>query len=167
MPDLMDYALVEDIEEIMEVEETPDGWVASALGEKSEPCATEEEAIEALESYISDYYSWQQIVVALYEDYNLSDMNTSSWGDESRIYCGHREWLVLTDEEADEETHQRIVGYIDDIVFSEIPGTYHRYFDLEKFVDDNNSDRGSWLSSYDGEENEYQLGMELVFIYRQ
>ena len=65
------------------------------------------------------------------------------------------DYLVLTDDEANERWSEYLDCYIDDCVISELPKTYRNYFDYEKWKRDAKYDgRGHSLSSFDGIENE-------------
>lgn len=65
------------------------------------------------------------------------------------------DYLVLTDDEANERWSEYLDCYIDDCIISELPKTYRNYFDYEKWKHDAKYDgRGHSLSSFDGIENE-------------
>lgn len=72
------------------------------------------------------------------------------------------EYLVLTDDEADEQARDQNKGILDEI--TDIPDNLREYFDLERFLDDciSQDGRGHTLASYDGEENEH----DDLYIYR-
>lgn len=77
------------------------------------------------------------------------------------------EYLVLTDEEAEEVWEQSLDQYLEDCVLCDIPLTLRCYFDSEKWKDDAKQDgRGRSLSSYDGTEHEVKIGNEWIYIYR-
>lgn len=80
------------------------------------------------------------------------------------------EYLVLTDEEADEMFDEYMNSFIDEVILSELPEQYRYYFDEEKFKQDVkiSDGRGPSLASYDGEENEVNMaGLgEWFYIYR-
>lgn len=79
------------------------------------------------------------------------------------------EFLVCTDDEADEEAKRSLENYVDECVLHEIPESYRRYFDTEKFVDEalSSDGRGHTLGRYDGEENEIEVGGVTYYIYKQ
>jgi len=84
-----------------------------------------------------------------------------SYGDET--------YLVLTDDEADDEATKRVESYVDEYVLSEIPERYRFYFDEERFIDDclTQNGRGHTLASYDGTEHEITTASgETYYIYR-
>jgi hypothetical protein len=94
----------------------------------------------------------------------MEDRRTEYWTNSG-------EYLVLTDEEAEERARESTETYVDDCVLSEIPQGYRNYFDTEKFVNDvlRHDGIGSVLASYDGSENEHswsEYGTEEYKIYR-
>ena len=88
--------------------------------------------------------------------------------DREEIEISDGDYLVLTDDEADQAFEEQCRSYIDDCM--EIPENIRHYFDEEKFIEDcrNNDGRGHILASYDGEENEIQdpESKEWFYIYR-
>lgn len=90
-------------------------------------------------------------------------------GDGNRYEYAGTDYLVCTDEEADEEARESMENYIDECVLHEIPEQYHWYFDTEKFCEDaiNADGRGHILNRYDGEEGEAEHDGATYYIYRQ
>ena len=107
------------------------------------------------------------------------------------IYCyGNQEYLVLTDDEADEKVAENIKDSvwafnpsflsshsgIDEGVFkllqekceSANEAVLKLIKDFDKFVEDavGTDGRGHFLSSYDGEENDHEHDNETYYIYR-
>jgi hypothetical protein len=78
------------------------------------------------------------------------------------------EYLVLTDNEADEAFKASVESYIDECVLTEIPEAYRGYFNAEAFIRDVElgDGRGPTLSGYDGAEQEAQIDGTWYFIYR-
>lgn len=88
------------------------------------------------------------------------------------------DYLVLTDDEADQMWDEYLENYIDDCILPELPEQYRCYFDNESFKDDARTDgRGHSLASYDGvekevsikdmeQESEIDLEQTEFFIYR-
>ncbi len=75
------------------------------------------------------------------------------------------EYLVVTDDEADELWDQDLENYIDDCL--EIPTAMEGYFDREAWKKDARSDgRAHSLSRYDGNEDEAEAGNYEFYIYR-
>lgn len=86
------------------------------------------------------------------------------------FYTNSGEYLVLTDEEADQAWDDELERYIDDCL--DIPDNVKPYFDREKWKSDARGDgRGHALSGYDGCENRVVFGYGLdgkteFYIYR-
>lgn len=77
------------------------------------------------------------------------------------------EYLVLTDEEADDRWDEHLDEYIDQIILPELPEAYKNYFDDETWKKDAKMDgRGYSLSSYDGNEYEQDVNGTTYYIYR-
>ena len=84
--------------------------------------------------------------------------------DNSYSYYG-QEYLVLTDEEADEEEDRQLSNYIDECL--DIPDDIRPYFDEEAWKRDARMDgRGHTLSSYDGCEHEETVNDTTYYIYK-
>lgn len=114
---------------------------------------TKEEIEEARTDAIADVLSELD---SIREEYN----NTYS-------YC-REEYLVLTDEEADEYWDDSLENYIDEVIMPEIPECYQSYFDRDSWKRDAEYDgRGHSLSTYDGCENEEEVNGTTYYIYRQ
>ena len=77
------------------------------------------------------------------------------------------EFLVLTDDEADDMVDRRLDDYLEELVYPEIPEHLRGYFDDEAWKEDAKTDgRGHTLSSYDGYEYEETVNDVTYFIYR-
>ena len=88
--------------------------------------------------------------------------------DGDRVTVGRREYLVLTDSEADAAWDSELERYIEDCILPEIPEMYRGYFDEDKWKADARVDgRGHSLAGYDGEECEARINGTDYFIYRQ
>ena len=84
--------------------------------------------------------------------------------DETILEYGQQEYMVLTDDEANDRWDASLDSYIDDCIIPELPDFAAQYFDEEKWKRDARHDgRGHSLSTYDG--CEYQ-GINGLFIYR-
>ena len=82
-------------------------------------------------------------------------------------YVENEDYLVLTDDEADNRWEDSIYSYIDDCVLPEIPESYQYYFDKDRFANDCRMDgRGHSLASYDGREHWHQVGDCDYYIYK-
>lgn len=84
------------------------------------------------------------------------------------VISGNREWLVVTDEEADELWDQDLDNYLEECVLSEMPERMRYYFDTEKWKKDARIDgRAHSLARYDGNEDDVHIeGGETYYIYR-
>ena len=97
-----------------------------------------------------------------YEDIDISKY------DENVFTYHKQEYLVVTDDEADELWEQELDNYIDEYILSELPEQYHFYFDSEKWKDDAKMDgRGHSLNRYDGNEDYETINDVDYYIYRQ
>ena len=78
------------------------------------------------------------------------------------------EYLVLTDEEADEALDEEFENIIEEIIFPSIPDEHQVYFDKTKWKCDAEYDgRGHYLSSYDGREVEQRVNGTTYYLYRR
>jgi len=93
------------------------------------------------------------------------------------IYCSNNlsevedfdndDYLVLTDDEADDAWEDALDSYLEDCIYPELSGNLKRYFDDDKWKQDARYDgRGHALSSYDGCENEENVNGTIYYIYR-
>lgn len=83
-------------------------------------------------------------------------------------YEEHGDYLVATDEEADDLWEQDLNNYIDDCILPELSKHYQKYFDRDAFISDAKCDgRGYSLGKYDGNENEEIVNGTTYYIYRQ
>ena len=100
---------------------------------------------------------------------SLEDFN-NEWetGYNENIYTnGNIEYIVVDDDEGDVLWDEYLDNYIDDCVLDELPEQYRHYFDDEKFKQDCRIDgRAHFLSTYDGDENEYTVNSETFYFYR-
>lgn len=82
-------------------------------------------------------------------------------------YVEDEDYLVLTDDGAENRWEDEIYNYIEECVLPEIPHKYQDYFDKDKFVDDCRGDsRGHSLAKYDGYENYHNFNDCTYYIYR-
>lgn len=109
---------------------------------------TEEEKEEAIQNIIDELDS-------ITSDYD----NTYSYG--------NKEFLVLTDSEADEEEDRQLDNYLEECIYPELPENMRYYFDDEKWKRDAKMDgRGHIISTYDGAEYEEKVNDNWYYIYR-
>lgn len=86
----------------------------------------------------------------------------------NRFSYGRREWLVVTDDEADELWDQDLENYIDECILGELPEMAQNYFDREAWKKDARIDgRAHSLNRYDGNEECETINGEDYYIYRQ
>ena len=79
----------------------------------------------------------------------------------------NKDWLVLTDDEADKLAKEYAESYVDDAI-SEIPDHLQRYFDSELFISDTlNEGRGHLLAYYDECEREQTIRGTTYYLYRR
>ena len=100
-----------------------------------------------------------------------SEIEQSSY-DENTFEYGSEEYLVVTDEEADELWEAELDNYLEEIIYPELTGNLANYFDDEAWKRDARNDgRGHSLSGYDGNENKETVtnkegNLETYYIYR-
>jgi hypothetical protein len=85
------------------------------------------------------------------------------------VSCSAGEYLVVTDDEAEELWDQYLESYIDECILPEASGMAKDYFDREGWKEDARHDgRGHSLASYDGNEDEVveEIYGETFYIYR-
>ena len=96
------------------------------------------------------------------QGYKISDLKGLEFKDNT-ITDGRREYLVLTDEEANDKWDESLDSYLDEILHKYL----QRYFDCEAWKSDARNDgRGHYLAAYDGDEIEVCFFDEYFFIYR-
>ena len=104
--------------------------------------------------------------LAKYLECDIDDLNESSYN-EQIIECEEQEYLVATDNEADDVWDDRLESYIDECILPDLPENVRFYFDNEKWKEDAKIDgRGHSISSYDGGEDEVEIGSETLYIFR-
>lgn len=78
------------------------------------------------------------------------------------------EYLVVTDDEADDLWEAELNHYLEEIIYPELEGNLARYFDDEAWKSDARYDgRAHALNRYDGSENSEDISGVEYFIYRQ
>lgn len=107
-----------------------------------------------------------------YLECNKKEIKASSYDGNIFEHFG-AEYLVVTDDEADNLWEESLDSYLEDCVYPELTGNLCKYFDEEAWKSDARYDgRGHSLSPYDGEENEITLTdkwgdkIETFYIYR-
>lgn len=100
------------------------------------------------------------------QEYDISDLKDIEF-ENNTITDGNREFLVLTDSEADEAWDESLDNYIEECIMPEIPEYLQNYFDCEAWkAAAQYNGRGHSLSSYDGCETEIRFFDEYFYIYR-
>lgn len=91
--------------------------------------------------------------LALHLGVEIEDVNISSYNDNVVEY-GNQEYLVVTDDEADELWDQDLENYIDECILPDLDDRYKNYFDRESWKSDARYDgRAHSLNRYDGRED--------------
>ena len=86
---------------------------------------------------------------------------------DNRFSYYNEEYLVLTDEKADEEEDRQLDNYLEECIYPELPENIRYYFDDEKWKRDAKMDgRGHNISTYDGTEYEETVEGTTYYIYR-
>ena len=105
--------------------------------------------------------------LAQFLDCKKKEIEQSSY-DENTFEYGSEDYLVVTDDEAEELWDESLENYIDECILPELNERYRTYFDNEAWKQDARYDgRGHSLSSYDGCENEETVEGETFYIYRR
>ena len=120
-----------------------------------------------------DLDDWDDKIIALAQHLELDEASfdeITHGKDEPYVggiyYYGDEEYLVLTDDEADRELSDSHENFIEEVVFQNLPKEYQIYFDKQAFKDDY-TDRGEYISGYDGIENEETVNGTTYYIYRR
>lgn len=112
----------------------------------------------------SEDEAYRAFALMIHED-DFSDAAVTSEGRDT-FKIGRREYLVLTDEEAESMYDGMLNQYIDDCL--DIPENIRPYFDDDAWKRDARMDgRGMSLSGYDGDEVSIQTHIGTFYIYRQ
>ena len=93
-------------------------------------------------------------LVKILDDVDVDDATEGYAGDES-IEIDGAEYLVLTEDEANERWDEALDQYLEECIYPELQGSLATYFDSEAWKRDARFDgRGHCLASYDGEEHD-------------
>lgn len=131
-----------------------------------------DDADDLLENFIelSDDYDESCRILALrfHLDEWDSYFSIQGWNDKRFQVGKNREYLVVTDDEADDLWDEDLEAYIDDCVLPGVPETTQGYFDRDAFKKDARMDgRAHSLNRYDGNEYDEEIDNTTYFIYRQ
>lgn len=123
--------------------------------------------IKAIWEQIRDWDSKQWAVFAYFDfdAYMIDDISDLDI-DTDDVKIGGQYLRVLTDDEADDAEDAELDYYLEEVIYSEIPEYLRRYFNDEEWKSDNSGCRGENLAHYDGQEREYKVDDELIYIYR-
>ena len=116
---------------------------------------------------IFDFYT-EFIRNDLEDQYLALAINNDIYYSEAVDLIDSEEYLVLTDDEADEKAELEAQYYLEEAL-SQVPEHLHRYVDADKYISDYISNgRGRLLDTYDGSEDSITLDNGSVFyIYRR
>ena len=99
------------------------------------------------------------------EDVDLEEEITEEY--DNTFSYGNGEYLVLTDEEADEEEDAQLDNYLEECIYPDLPENVRYYFDDDAWKRDARMDgRGHIISHYDGCEYEETVNGTTYYIYR-
>lgn len=125
----------------------------------------EEEALKLLESFSEPE---KVLALCLEEEISVSEISTLSENGDNRFSYGGHEYLICTDEEADDAQDEEFENYLDECILPELPKQSQRYFESDAWKSDAKHDgRGHSLGRYDGNENEQNVNEVTYFLYRQ
>lgn len=83
------------------------------------------------------------------------DEITESTYDDCLFEHGQSEYLVCTEEEANQKWEEQLDSYLEDCVYPELPESMRNYFDDDAWKRDARMDgRGHAIASYDGDESD-------------
>lgn len=92
--------------------------------------------------------------------------HTGDYWDDCETAIEKYNYLVLDDDEADEKVDERLDQYLEDTILPQLEPIAKEYFNTEEWKEDNNSDRGSWLNSWNGNEDYEVINGTTYYIYR-
>lgn len=105
--------------------------------------------------------------VALATELDCALDEVATYGDDKYFEAEGGEYMVLTDEEANEAWDESLDSYLDDCILGELEGPIAQYFDREAWKRDARHDgRGHSLNSYDGSEEGQHVAGSYLYIYR-
>lgn len=154
---------VEELEDALE--ELLDEYAPENRPEFVEPLDDEGEILPAYADIDIDELE-RRTALARFLNCNINDVEPVRHS-ETEFEAEGKEWLVMTETEADDAARERIRSYIDDAL--DIPENIRPYFDEDRFIEDvlRADGRGHVLNSWDGDENEESGIDETFFIYRR
>lgn len=107
-------------------------------------------------------------IQALAQHLGCEDKDITQGYNESTFQYDNEEYLVVTDDEADDLWDEDLNNYLEECIYPELPENIRNYFDEEKWKNDARYDgRAHSLSRYDGNEDTEEVEGEIYYIYRQ
>lgn len=146
-------------------------WLRSQLGEKDH-LKESDDLLELLDAFGFELLGLETdeariFALANFLKVDVSELEATSYDDKSIEY-GSEQYLVVTDDEADELWDEDLENYIEECILHELPEQYQGYFDNEKFKRDARIDgRAHSLNRYDGGEEFITVDNQEFYIYRQ
>ncbi len=131
-----------------------------------------EELYEYFKKEYGYIYSNRQLknLTCVFYEYNFSfDVMDDIEVQGNTVYIGNNIYVILTDEEANEEAKRYILDYLYEILASEKLKDLYEFIDHDKYVEhmtDNYRSRGQWISFYDGSEISVLFNDTWYNIYR-
>lgn len=131
---------------------------------------SEIEENEAIEMIKDKNFSEPEKVLALLleEGATVGEIDNVTEEGGNCLSFGGRDYLVCTDDEADQEQDEEFENYLDECILPDLPANLRNYFDSEAWKQDAKKDgRGHSLGRYDGNECEQKINGTMYFLYRQ
>lgn len=131
-----------------------------------------EELYEYFKKEYANIYNERQLknLTCLFYEYNFSlDVMNDIDVQDNTVYIGNDEYIILTDEEADEEVKRCILDYLYETLASEKLKDLFEFIDHDKYVEymmNNSGSRGQHISFYDGNEISVLFNDTWYNIYR-
>ena len=141
-----------------------------------------QDIIDSNEVYSKEYFIWlmnpentdieqfylEKIEPELEDTVIALMLETDNYYSDCKIAIDKYDWLVLTDDEANEECRKYAENSADDALH-EIPIRMQEYFNVDMYIEDviNSNSRGELLSTYDGAEYEQEVNGTTYYLYRR
>jgi len=130
-----------------------------------------EELYEYFKQEYNNVYDEETIrrLACLFYEYNFElEIMDDIKVQHNTVYIGNDEYLILTDEEANEEAKRYILDYLYETLEYKGLEDLFEFIDHDKYAEHiiNNESRGRWISHYDGIERDVLLNDTWYNIYR-
>ena len=129
---------------------------------------------ERFVNFIADYLSIDSheadkvLALMIYLDDEMQDLRSIKITPYGFIKNCNKEYLILTDSEADIASKNNAENRIDDLMTTKIKeSVFYNYIDFEEMIEDFSEDRGSNLSNCDGTEYSEEGIFDKYYIYKQ